>query len=157
MIRLMPFCRFVKEKRPFPGEFFNIWVLYPYSSHLTPPPCSLFLLLLQEYHCPPPQDTHHSIKPDRTCRGRRPRRPPSKIGLFAQGASGMPHPTKEMTAPARRGEHRSSGGKMFRIRREPMRIRRFLPHGRAMHAPTIRICNISRTGRGHAPALQFNH
>ena len=35
-----------------------------------------------------------------------------------------------------RGEHRSSGSTMFRIRRKLMRIRKMLPRGRAMHAPT---------------------
>ena len=30
MIRLMPFCRFVKEKRPFLKEFRNFWILYQY-------------------------------------------------------------------------------------------------------------------------------
>ena len=42
IIRLMPFCRFVKEKRPFLVDSFHIWILYPYSSHRNPPPCSFF-------------------------------------------------------------------------------------------------------------------
>ena len=57
MIRLMPFCRFVKEKRPFTMDFFNFWILYQYFPQQPPPPYSLFLLLLQEYLCPPSQDT----------------------------------------------------------------------------------------------------
>ena len=58
-LRLLPFCRFVKEKRPFPGDFLNFWILYQYFSHYAPPPYSFFLLLLQEYHCPSLRDTIH--------------------------------------------------------------------------------------------------
>ena len=53
-----------------------------------------------------------------------------------------------LPAAKSRGEHRSSGGCLLRIRIRFRRIRRCLPRGRAMHAPTIcsgsqHICSLS--------------
>ena len=94
MIRLMPFCHFVKEKRPFPVESVNFWILYQYFPHQAPPPYSLFLLLLQEYHCPSLRDTIHP-----PCRG------------------GAPMPLQPFSHSARRGDPTRS----FRTQKEGAR------------------------------------
>ena len=36
LLRLLPICRFVKEKRPFPGDFTNFWILYQYFPRSSP-------------------------------------------------------------------------------------------------------------------------